>query len=142
MTTVRPPAGPVDVAAALEGLGEPRLDHVGGDVGAEHARAEDEHVRVVVAAAHDRREMVVAERRADALDLVRDDAHADAGAADEYAALGLMARDGFGGHEAPVGVIDANLARRRAAVHDFVSRLYKSGLDFLFEFITGVVCAH
>ncbi|MPM80405.1 hypothetical protein SDC9_127452 [bioreactor metagenome] len=46
--------------SALERFGEPGFDHIFGDVGPEHARAEDKDVGVVVAAAHDRREMVVA----------------------------------------------------------------------------------
>src|SRR5688500_14791332 len=81
------------VAAALAVRVEEHLEEPAGHSGADHALAEAEHVRVVVEPGHPGLELGVAERGADALVLVRDDAHPDAGAADEDAESVLAAAD-------------------------------------------------
>src|SRR5262249_49007978 len=80
-------ADALGVAAALEVGGQPDAHHAVDQPLAQQVRRQAQHVGVVVAAAHLRRDAVVARGGAHALDLVRGDAHADAGAADQDAAL-------------------------------------------------------
>ena len=84
------------MAAALKLGVEERVHDLEREARAEHARAHGEDVRIVVAAGHLGGVAVAAQGGADALDLVGGDGDADAGAADEDAALALPVRDGAG----------------------------------------------
>ena len=81
------------VPPALEGRGQPQLDHAVDQAARPAVGRQAEHVGVVVAAAHFGGQIVVAGGRADAGKLVGGDAHAQAGAADQDAALGLAVAD-------------------------------------------------
>ena len=72
---------------AAERRGEERQRALEGGLGADDPRAEGQHVHVVVLDALVRRVRVVAHGGAHAADLVRGDARADAGAADEDPAI-------------------------------------------------------
>ena len=98
------------MAAALKFGGQERVHDFEREAWAEHARTHGEDVRVVVAAGHLGGVAVAAQGGADALDLVRGDGDADAGAADEDAALALPGRDGARNGLAVDGVVAAFLA--------------------------------
>ena len=71
------------MSAALEAVGEEGVDDIKGEAGADNSRAHAEDVSVVVESGHLRRVGVGAERRADALVLIRAHRHTDARTADE-----------------------------------------------------------
>src|SRR5579884_691584 len=106
--------------AAVELRGEEHLDELPRDCGAEDLRAEAEHVHVVVLDTLVRAVEVVADRRADAGDLARRHRGADAGAADEDAALGVARADRLADLARLVRVVDAHARIVRAEVEDFV----------------------
>eukprot|EP00754_Rhynchopus_humris_P025127 Rhum_TRINITY_DN14932_c33_g1::Rhum_TRINITY_DN14932_c33_g1_i1::g.129858::m.129858 len=106
------------VAPALKARRQERLQHLRDDVRTGGARTHAEHVGVVVAAAHGRRVVVVAEGGADAVDLAGGDRHADAAAAEQDTAAALRGLGHLGAHLGGlVRVVDA-VAGVRAAVHD------------------------
>ena len=74
--------------------------------GAEHAGAERQDIRVVVLAREPRRRHVMAERAADMAVAVGGDAHADAGAADQHAALRAAAAERVGDGIREIRIID------------------------------------
>ena len=71
------------VSATLEAVSEEGVDDIKGEAGADNSRAHAEHVSVVVESGHLRRVGVGAERRADALVLIRAHRHTDARATDK-----------------------------------------------------------
>src|SRR3954452_8088813 len=101
---------PLDVTlAAVEAGREEGSRQLGGHFGADDLGAEAEHVHVVVLDALVRGIGVVADRCADARDLVGRDRRDDARAADEQRSLGLAAADRLGDLTRLVGVVDPRL---------------------------------
>ena len=90
----------VDEVCADEGV-----DALEGEGGADDARAEDEDVHVVVFDALVGGVSVMAHAGADAGNFVGGDADADAGAADEDAALGVAVLDGEADFFGKVGIV-------------------------------------
>jgi len=134
-------AEPADVALLA---GEARAEVGGDDLGrgarADHARAEAEHVDVVVLDALVRRMHIVADRGADALHLVGADRGADAGAADHQPALDLARGDGGGDLARDVREVD----RRGivgADVEHLVALVLQEGEDLGFHRKAGMVRA-
>ena len=126
------------MAAALKLSVEERVHDLEREARAEHARAHGEDVRIVVAAGHLGGVAGAAQGGAEALDLVGGDGDADAGAADEDAALVLPARDGAGHGLAVDGVVAALFAVR-AEVLVGKAQLVEMAHDLLLEGKTAVV---
>src|SRR6185503_10914674 len=95
------------VAPSGKGGVEPEREDFVGQAGGDDAPTHREHVGVVVLARQPRGEEVVAERGADAGDLVRGDLLALAAAADHDAAIGAAL-----GHLAPDGEADRRIVDR------------------------------
>src|SRR5262249_20698583 len=95
------------VPAALEGGVQPDAHHALPQLLVEQVGRQPHSVGVVVRAASLGGDAVGAGGGADAVDLVRRDAHADAGAADQDAALHLPVTDRPRHLEGVVGVVDA-----------------------------------
>src|SRR5437870_592731 len=93
--------------AALEVGLQPDADHALDEFFAEQIGRETEDVGIIVPAAHLGSDAVVARGSADAGDLVRRDAHADAGPADKDATVHTPLTDGLGHLESVIGIIDA-----------------------------------
>ena len=91
---------------AAEGRGEKRVDQRPRQRRADHARAEAQHVHVVVLDRLPRRVGVVADRGANAGKLARRDRRAGAAAADDDAAIGLPVAHGLRHRFGDVGVVD------------------------------------
>ena len=107
--------------AAVEPGGEKGADEVDGELGADHLRAQAEHVHVVVLDALVRGVDVVADRGADARELAGGDRGADARAADEDPALGVAALDRLAQLARLVRVVDPLGVRVGAEVDDPVA---------------------
>ena len=105
------------VAAAFERRVQPDFDHAVDQPFAQQVGGEAEDVGVVVAAAHFGRQIVVAGGRADAGELVGRDAHSQAGAADQDAAIDLAAADLAGHPGGDVGIIDGLAGVRAHVLH-------------------------
>ena len=86
------------------------LDDLEGQLGSDDPAADAEHVHVVVLDALVSRIGVVTDRRADAGDLVRRHADADAAATDDDPAIGVALDDLAGDRDRKVGVVAARLA--------------------------------
>ena len=128
------------VAAALKLGVQERLDDALGQIRTRDARPEGEHVRVVVAAGHLGGQAVAAEGAADALDLVRGDGDADAGRADDDAAVTLAGGDAAGDLLAVDGIVDALRAvAAEVLIVDLV--LLEPDQDVLLEQVAAVVAA-
>ena len=97
----------VGVAAPAERRREVHGDHLLDDLDAGGARAGAHNVSVIVLAAHLCGEVVVAERGTDPLDLVRGDGDANAGPAEQHAAVAAALVDLSGALGRVVGVVDA-----------------------------------
>ena len=110
------------VAAAFEGRVQPEFDHAVDQPLAQQIGGEAQDIRIVVPPAELGREIVVAGRGANAVKLIRGDAHAQARPADQYPAVGLAVADAAGHFGGDVGIIDG-LGRKRAHVFDFVPEL-------------------
>jgi hypothetical protein len=106
------------VALAAERGREPRVEDPVGELAVDELRADHEHVRVVVAAADLGRPDAVAERGADAGQLVARDRLARAAAADDEPEVGVA------GEHLPADV----LAERRV-VHDLPSHVRRPVVD-------------
>src|SRR3954454_6284098 len=78
--------------------------------------------------------------RPDAADLVGGDAHADAAAADEDAAIDASFTDGLGHLEREVRIIDAGVPLR-AHVADLVVELRQEGDDAPFDIETAMIAS-
>ena len=119
---------------------QPDLHDHAGQLAANHARAQGEHIRVVVLAAHLRGEAVGADHAADALHLVGRQGDADARAAAQDAALALAAGDSVGRLLAEDGVVAA-LTGIGALVLIFEVLAVEQLHDFLLERESRVVAS-
>src|SRR5262245_26570217 len=129
------------MTAALELGGQPDLDHALDQLLAQQIAGQTEHVGVVVAATHLGGDAVVTGGRANAEYLVGRDAHADAGAADQDAALHAPLADGLGDLEGEVGVINTVLAGGPHVQH-FVPHLLQERNDAPLGLVAAVVAAN
>lgn len=124
--------------AALELRREPDADDFLGQIFSDDSAAEDKNVRIVVQPAHLRGKKLVAERSAHVRKLVRHNRHADAGAADEDAALhfaaGYCGRDLF----TEIRIIDG-LGGIGAEIDNLVSELLKNGDNFALHVEAGMI---
>ncbi len=108
---------------SVEACGQKRAHEVGGEARADHLRAEAEDVHVVVLDSLVRGVDVMTDGCPDTGDLARGDGGADAGAADENAALGLTILDGRAELGRLVGVVDPHRVGVGAEVYDLVPLL-------------------
>src|SRR3989337_1941127 len=92
------------VAAAFKFGIEPRLHNVARHAPADDPLAHDKDIGVIVEAAHLRRKVVMAERRAHLRKAIGHDGHADARSADQDAAIHVAGGNGLGDLPAKVGV--------------------------------------
>ena len=109
-----------------------------GERGADDARAEAQHVHVVVLDRLMRGVGVVAHRRANAGELVRGNRDAGAAAADDDAALGLPVAQGVGDRFGGIGIIHRR-GRMGAEIEDIVALLSQFCGQFLLQHIPCVV---
>ena len=100
---------------------EERAHELGGEARPDHLGAEAEHVHVVVLDALVRGVDVVADRRADPDELARRHGRADAGAADEHAALGTAVENRVAQLLRLVRIVDAHRVGVRSQVDDRVA---------------------
>ena len=126
------------VAAAFEFGFHPDADEPLGAAGAQEVAGEAEDVEVVVTAAELGRDFVDAGAGADAGELVGGDGHADAGAADQDAAVDFAAADFLGHQGREVGVVDA-FVRRRAVVDHVVPFGFEQGDHLLLQVISSMI---
>ena len=128
------------VSASGKRGAQPELHDLGGAAFIEDARTEGKDVEIVVLARHLGLVLTADIGGADAGDFVGADGHADAGAADEDAALGASGGDVFGHFHGKVGII-----HRVGGVGSFVDDLMAEREDVLadvvLEEIAGVVGA-
>ena len=129
---------PPRVAAAFELRLQPNLHHAVDQTVAEQIGRQAQHVGIVVQAAHLGGQIVVASSGADAGILVGRDAHADARAADENAAVDFAFRNGLGDLRREVGVVDA-LGRQRAEVDGIVAEIADKRQDLPLDFVTAMI---
>src|SRR3990172_4418676 len=100
-----------------EGRGFPGADHVERELRPDNARAQAEHIHVVVLDSLPRREGIVADRRAHTRDLVRRYRSAHAAPAEEQPAIGLAPHHRLAHRLGEVRVIDRLLAVRAQVEH-------------------------
>src|SRR6218665_2990085 len=120
--------------------GQEGLHDALGQFDADHARADGDDVRVVAERGALGAVGVVRLRGADARHLVRCNRHADAGAAQQQAALGLAARDGLRHRDADVRV-QHRLVVMGAEVRHLVALGQQGGLQAVFHGVGGLVAA-
>src|SRR5690242_15371302 len=89
---------PPGVPAPFELGLDPDLDHAVDQSLAEHVGGKAEDVKIIVPAAHLGRQVVVARGGSNSPKLVRGDAHADAGSADQNPAVDLPGTDFLRNH--------------------------------------------
>ena len=128
------------MSSAFEFGVKKQFDHVDCETGADYSAAEAENVRVIVSARHACGERVGTASRAYAFVLVCRHAHADARAADEYAAVTLTALYRGAGFVRVFGVMHRFAAAAEIDVFDVLS--VKVSLDRFFEFIAAVVAGY
>ena len=104
------------------------------------ARAQRQHVGIVMFAAQARRFRVVRERRANASDFICGDRHADSRAADEDAEIGMALCDAPGNLDGEIGIVDGRL-RPGAHVIDFVAAILQMLLDGILHAKPGMIGA-
>src|SRR5437870_976991 len=124
--------------AALELGLQPNLYHAVDQLPAQEIRGQAKDIGIVVSAAHLCGNTVMARGRADAANLVGNDAHSDAGAAHEDAAFNTAVADGLCHLNGIIGIIDA-LAARRAHVHNLVTQSLQERADTPFDLKAAVV---
>ena len=127
---------------SVERGGEERAHEVLGEARPDHLGAEAEDVHVVVLDALVRGVDVMADGCPDAGDLARGDRSADAGAADEDAALGLSVLDRGAELGRLHGVVDPHRVGVGAEVDDLVPLLAQRLEDRLAEVDSPVVERH
>lgn len=118
------------VTAALESGRQPRVDDPLHERIADEVRRQAQHVRVVVPPGHHGRQLIVAQRRAHALDLVRRDRHADARPAEQDPEICRSIGDGLRRRIGRVGVV-ARFGILGAEVVDLVLLGCEERLDLL-----------
>ena len=128
------------MTAAVELLGEEGVHQTHGLLGADHAGADGEHVGVVVVAGELHGVFLGGVHTADALHAVGGQGDAEAGAADEYAALRFAVGHGLGHRMAVHGVVAA-LGGEGAEVDDLVPQLAGVSHQHLAVFIAGMVAS-
>ena len=111
---------------ALEGARHEGVEDVLGDPYPDHARAEAEHVRVVVGAGGFRGERVGAERGTNAVATVGRDRHADAGATHEQTEAPGVGEHGVRDARRPIRVVGA----RRVVRPEILDLVPTGGSDF------------
>jgi len=126
--------------SALERRVEPQRENLVGESECDDAAAHREDVGIVVQARQPRRVEIVAERRADADDLVRRDLLALAAAAEDDAAVGLALGDRTRDRKADRRVVDRRFAVG-AVVVDGVPEARDRLLEMFFQRETRVVGA-
>src|ERR1051326_3396186 len=131
---------PAHVAlAAVEAGSEEGAHQLGRQFGADHLRAQAEHVHVVVLDALVRGVRVVANGRANPGDLARRHRSAHSRAANEDGALGVAAANRLADLPRLVRVVDARLGLVRAEIVRFVTKCSKLGEDALPQLDAAVV---
>ncbi len=126
------------VAAAFECGVHPDFDQPLGAAGTEHVAREAENVEVVVAAAEFGGDFVCTGGGTHAGKFVGANCHADAGAANQDAAIGFAAANFFGDQGCEIGVVDAGVARR-AFVEDFVAFRFQQRDHAFLEVIPAMI---
>src|SRR5947209_3359156 len=109
------------MASALEVGFQPDADHAVDQLFAEKVGGKAKDVGIVVAPAHFGSDAVVARRRAHALYFIGGDTHADAGAADQDAAVGFAGAHAIGDVVGEIGIVDA-FGATRSYVNDFMAK--------------------
>ena len=94
------------VAAAIEAGPDEDPETIPGDVLVDQSRPQADDVRVVVRAREPSRFRIVAYGGTDRTETIGDHAHADAGAADQDATVGLARRDGACDVLGVIGIVD------------------------------------
>ncbi len=117
-----------------------RGDEFLGEGDADDARAEHEHVHIVMFDALMRGVGIVTEAGSDAGDFVGGDGGADAAAADENASFGFAGDDGFAQGFGEIGVV-GRVGVEGADVENIVAELLQEFRNLLFEREAGVVGA-
>ena len=120
---------------------EPFPHHGKGQIRLESPSAQCQYVGLVVPAAEANRVQIVANGRPYAGNLVGRDSHADPGAADEDAALGVARRDPLSHGCSEIGVVNA-LVRVGALVGDLMIIGFEHTLDPVFEGDSSVIGAN
>ena len=92
--------------AGLKGGGEPRVDHGDGLIDGNEARADGDHLRVVMFFGQTRGVLIIDQRAADAGYFVGRDRNADPRAADQHAAVRRAIDDGAAGCFGVIRIID------------------------------------
>ena len=128
------------MASALECRVKPESEDFVGESKGDNAPAHRQDVRVVVLARQTRCIEIVAQRRADAGNLVGGDLLALAAAAEHDTTIGPSLDDGAGHADADRRIVDRRLAIGPVVVDD-VAVLSKGGLQMLFEEKPGVIGA-
>src|SRR5437899_1253070 len=105
--------------ATLELGLEPNLHHAIDQLATQEVGGQAQHIGIVVAAAHLRGDAVVTGSRTDTVNFVSGDAHADARAADQDAAVHTAFADRLGHLKGVIGVVDT-FATARTHVYHFV----------------------
>ena len=118
-----------------------RFYDFGGQLRADDARAEAEHVRVVIFDALVRGKRVVACARADAAKFIGRDARAHTAAAEQNAALGAASENGLGDLLRVIGIID-RIGRTRAEIDRLMSQSARDFDNVLFQREPGVIRRH
>ena len=126
------------------GVGErgiqPGVDDLEREHFARDARADCHHVGVVVFAGEAGGHHVGQQRAADAFDLIGGDGHADAGRADDDAAVAFAGGDGFGSGTGKVGIVAAGFiiaAEVLVGKPLFVQMLHNGMLEIKCAVVTG-----
>jgi 23S rRNA (cytosine1962-C5)-methyltransferase len=128
------------MAAAFERGLEPDPQDLVGESECDDAPSHREHVRVVVLARQTGRVKIVAQRGADARNLVRGDLLALAASAEDNAAIGAAVGDGATDADANRRIVDGRLTDRPMIV-DHMPDPLKDALQMLFQQEAGVIGA-
>src|SRR6266850_2057535 len=126
------------MAAAFELGGEKDFQRLARHLRADQALAERHDIGVIMLARQTRRSDVMDDGGAYPWVAVGGDRHADSGAADQDAAVGLARGDGVGYGVAEVGIID-RLDRVGAEIQHLVTRLLQVALENLLEVEAGML---
>jgi hypothetical protein len=127
-------------AAGKRGL-EEDIDQGRGALFVQIAGTEGEDVGVIVFADEADFVLGIGRSGADAFDLVGGDGHADAGGADEHAAVEVAPGDFAGDGLGEIGIV-AGFGGISAEIHDFVAFAGEAQAEFLLKGETGVICAN
>ena len=132
---------PCGVAAAFEGCLQEGLDDFACARFRQHARAERDHIQIVVLARQLGRVGIHNRRRANAVYLIGRDCHPDAGAAHEDAAIEPPARYAFGDRPGEVGIVHG-MSVAGAEIFVGNAHLVEQAFERVLELIASVVRAN